>query len=121
MQQQLKEAFNSEMNDAIRLYEKNEFDSAFYHLERAHILGQSFIIPHTKSHWWMLKVGFRKRNFKDVLGQITRIIASIIFSKIWVPLGNTGGSNVNPLKPMPISDDLKKILDKQAVNHGAKK
>ena len=113
MQQQLREAFCSEMSKAIHLYNNNELDSAFYHLERAHILGQSYIIPHTKSHWWMLKVGFRKRNFREILGQVTRIIASILFSKIWVPLGNTGGANVNPLKSMPIPDDLKKFLDKQ--------
>jgi hypothetical protein len=113
MQQQLKEVFCSEMHKAIHSYKKNELDSAFYHLERAHILGQLFIIPHTKSHWWMLKVAFRKRNFKEVLGQVTRIIASILFSKIWVPSGNTGGTDVNPFKSMPIPDDLKVFLEKK--------
>jgi len=112
MEPSLTAAFNSEMNKAINLYKKNELSSAFHHLERAHILGQSYVIPHTKSHWWMLKIGFKQHNFKEVLGQVTRIIASIIFSKIWVPLGNTGGANVNPLKPMPIPDDLKKFLHK---------
>jgi hypothetical protein len=113
MQQQLKEVFCLEMHKAIHLYKKNELDSAFYHLERAHILGQLFIIPHTKSHWWMLKVAFRKRNFKEVLGQVIRIIASILFSKIWVPSGNTGGTDVNPFKAMPIPDDLKVFLEKK--------
>ncbi|MCL1057586.1 DUF3703 domain-containing protein [Shewanella gelidimarina] len=113
MQQQLKEAFCVEMDEAINLYKKNELDSAFYHLERAHILGQSYVLPHAKSHWWMLKVGLRKRNTKEVLGQVTRMIASILFTKVWVPLGNTGGTNVNPLKPMPIPDDLKRFLHKK--------
>ena len=58
----------------------------------------------------MLKVGFKKQSFKDIFGQVTRIIAAILFSKVWVPLGNTGGTNVNPLKPMPIPEDLKNIL-----------
>lgn len=114
MQQKLKEAFGSEMDQAIHLYAKDQLDSAFYHLERAHILGQSYIFPHTRSHWWMLKIGFKRGNFKELLGQVSRIIASILFSKIWVPLGNTGGSNVNPVKPMPIPDDLKKLLDKHS-------
>jgi hypothetical protein len=61
----------------------------------------------------MLKVGFRKRNFKEVLGQVTRIIASILFSKIWVPSGNTGGTDVNPFKSMSIPDDLKIFLEKK--------
>jgi hypothetical protein len=55
-----------------------------------------------KSHWWILKVGFKKHNFREVFGQITRIIASVLFSKIWVPMRNTGGANVNSLKKMPI-------------------
>jgi hypothetical protein len=112
MQQKLKYAYSFEMDAAIRFYELNELDSAFHHLERAHILGQSYTIPHTKSHWWMLKVGFKKHNFREVFGQITRIIASVLFSKIWVPTGNTGGANVNPLKQMSIPEDLKKILSK---------
>jgi len=112
MRQKLKNAYCLEMDEAIRFYELKELDSAFYHLERAHILGQSYIIPHTKSHWWMLKVGLKKHNLREVFGQITRIIASVLFSNIWVPTGNTGGANVNPLKPMPIPEDLKEILSK---------
>ena len=110
MRNKLKVAYNLELDEAIRFYKLNEFDDSFYHLERAHILGQRYIIPHTKSHWWMLKVGIKKRNFKEVFGQVTRIIASVIFSRIWVPLGNTGGANVNPMKPMSIPEDLKKVL-----------
>ncbi|MBA6292769.1 DUF3703 domain-containing protein [Colwellia sp. MB3u-70] len=112
MRQKLKNAYCLEMDEAIHFYELKELDSAFYHLERAHILGQSYIIPHTKSHWWMLKVGLKKHNLREVFGQISRIIASVLFSNIWVPTGNTGGANVNPLKPMPIPDDLKEILSK---------
>jgi len=110
MRTKLKAAYNLEMGEAIRFYKLNEFDNSFHHLERAHILGQRYIIPHTKSHWWMLKVGIKKHNIKEVFGQITRMVASVIFSRIWVPLGNTGGANVNPMKPMRIPEDLKKIL-----------
>ena len=110
MRTKLKAAYNLELGEAIRLYKLNKFNDSFHHLERAHILGQSYIIPHTKSHWWMLKIGIKKRNVKEVFGQVTRMIASVLFSKIWVPLGNTGGANVNPIKLMPIPEDLKKIL-----------
>jgi hypothetical protein len=110
VRKKLKDAYGLEMDQAIRFYRLNKFDVAFYHLERAHILGQSYILPHTKSHWWMLKIGFKKHNFREVFGQISRIIASVLFSKIWVPTGNTGGTNVNPLKSMPIPEDLNKIL-----------
>ena len=33
-------------------------------------------------------------------------------SIFWVPTGNTGGANVNPLKPMPVPDDLRPYLDR---------
>lgn len=111
MKKNLREAFDLEMRKAIQLYNTNDIDESFFHLERAHILGQSYVIPHTQSHWWMLKLGWKKRDFKEVFGQITRIVASIIFSRIWVPIGNTGGANVNPMKPMPIPEDLAKILN----------
>lgn len=85
MQQILKAVFRTEMNQAINLYYNNNLDSAFYHLERAHIIAQPFTIPHTRSHWWMLKVNVRQRNFIAVFGQAIRMIASVLFSKFWVP------------------------------------
>ncbi|ALU44581.1 DUF3703 domain-containing protein [Pseudoalteromonas rubra] len=110
MNQKLTLAFQKEMTAAKAQYEKAQYSKSFYHLERAHILGQSFIIPHTQSHWWMLKLGYKTGSVKEVLGQTARIIASVIFSKIWVPKGNTGGTNVSPIKPMPIPADLAEYL-----------
>jgi hypothetical protein len=60
----------------------------------------------------MLKIGFKKNYFWEIFGQVTRIIAAVLFSKIWVPTGNTGGANVNPLQPMPVPKDLNKIMTK---------
>ena len=100
-----------EMTQARTEYFKENYLASFSYLERAHILGQSFILPHTLTHWWMLKIGLRTNNFHEVFGQLLRIIASILFSRIWVPTGNTGGANVNPFKSMPIPDDLEKYLN----------
>jgi len=115
MKLNLKEAYNNEIEKAIELYTLDDLDNAFTCLERTHILGQSYILPHTRSHWWMFRIGLKKRDVREVVGQLTRMIASIFFSKIWVPLGNTGGANVNPLKPMPIPEDLQKILDESGA------
>lgn len=114
MKTQLRHAFNYEMKQAISLYQQKQFEAAFMHLERAHILGQAYIIPHTQSHWWMLKIGLNTRDTREILGQLPRILASIVFSRIWVPIGNTGGAKVNPFKPMPISEDLQQVLQKDA-------
>jgi hypothetical protein len=35
----------------------------------------------------------------------------MLLSRLWVPLGNTGGANVNPLQPMPIADDLRELME----------
>ncbi|KNC67762.1 DUF3703 domain-containing protein [Pseudoalteromonas ardens] len=110
MNHKLTLAFQQEMAAAKELYDNAQYSKSFYHLERAHILGQSFIIPHTQSHWWMLKLGFKRYSVREVLGQIARIFASVIFSRIWVPKGNTGGTNVSPIKPMPIPADLAEYL-----------
>jgi hypothetical protein len=109
----LRRAFENEMSLAKKEYMASSYKGCFEHLERAHILGQSYIIPHTLSHWWMLKVGFKTRDFREIFGQLTRIIASIIFSRIWVPIGNTGGANVSPIKPMKIPQDLQAYLDQK--------
>ena len=110
MNLRLREAFESEINLAIVEYSNKNFTESFSHFERAHILGQSFVIPHTRAHWWMLKIGLRTNNIPEVFGQIARIVASILFSRIWVPIGNTGGANVSAIKPMPIPEDLKEVL-----------
>jgi len=60
----------------------------------------------------MFRVGLRSRDFRELRGQILRMVAALMFSRIWVPEGNTGGANVNPLKPMPIPADLRELLKK---------
>ena len=111
MTPKLKQAFQHEMLQAKQHFKLKDYEQSFYHLERAHILGQRYVIPHTYSHCWMLKVGWQRRDFKEIVGQFSRIAASIVFSRIWVPLGNTGGANVNPLKPMAIPANLRKYFN----------
>ncbi|MCC2639318.1 MAG: hypothetical protein K0Q68_3037 [Moraxellaceae bacterium] len=110
MSPQLKAAFATEMQQAKRYFRAGEIDSAFAHLERAHILGQRDTLRHTWSHWWMLRVGLHRRDWREVRGQVLRMVAALLFSRIWVPEGNTGGSNVAPLRPMPIPADLRELL-----------
>lgn len=106
----LKAAFSAEMQLARDYHQAGNLDSAFAHLERAHILGQRDTLRHTWSHWWMLRVGWRRRDRRETVGQIARILASLLFSRIWVPEGNTGGANVSPFKPLPIPADLRGLF-----------
>jgi hypothetical protein len=108
----LQQAYGAEMKAAVERYHADALDQAFTHLERAHILGQSFPIEHARSHWWMLKVGWQRRDFVEVTGQIPRVLGALLFSRIWVPIGNTGGARVPPFQSMPIPNDLLGLLQK---------
>lgn len=108
----LRQAYDAEMRAAVDQYCSGNLQLAFTHLERMHILGQSFPIEHARAHWWMLKVGWRSRDFVEITGQIPRIVGALLFSRIWVPIGNTGGARVPPFKPMPIPQEFQTLLEK---------
>ncbi len=92
---------------------KQNYSDAWLHLENAHILGQAYPVEHTTVHWLMLKFGFRIKSFKEIVGQIPRLVFGGIKSFVGhIPVGNTGGSNVSALKPMEIPQHLKQILNK---------
>ena len=85
---------------------------AFSHLERAHILGQTSTVEHVRAHWHMFLWGIRQRNVRECLGQLLRIAgAAISTSAGLVPQGNTGGTNVNPFKSMPIPPELAALIE----------
>lgn len=104
-------AFAAEVAAARSVFRRGALNEAFRHLERAHILGQRNTGPHVTVHWWMLRVGMRRGDPREVLGQIARIAAALIFSRIWVPLGNTGGANVSAFRPMPVPEDLRQWIE----------
>ncbi|HMS83507.1 MAG TPA: DUF3703 domain-containing protein [Nitrospira sp.] len=112
MHPELRRAYDAEMMAAAMHYDSGKFQEAFSHLERAHILGQSFSIAHARTHWWMLKVGLKKGDIVEIAGQIPRILGALFFSRIWVPIGNTGRARVPPFKPMPIPHELQVLLDR---------
>lgn len=107
----VEEAFLREWAAAAALRLAGDLDGAFAHLERAHIIGQRRTLLHLRSHCGMLAIGWQGRDRREVVGQLGRIIAALLFPRLWVPAGNTGGANVSPFAPMPLPDDLRAILD----------
>lgn len=107
----LREAFNSEMVRALTLIDAGDIDGGFAHLERAHVLGQAYVIPHARTHWYMLRVEMKRGRPVAVIGQAVRIVFGALGSAVGVvPTGNTGGSNVNMFRRMPIDPDLQKLI-----------
>ena len=88
-------------------------DVAFSHLERAHILGQTSTIEHVRVHLHMFLWSIRQRNVRECLGQLLRIVGAAVSTSVGlVPRGNTGGTNVNPFKSMPIPPELAALIEK---------
>ncbi|WP_240623935.1 DUF3703 domain-containing protein [Ahniella affigens] len=106
----LRDAYLAELNAAESDWFAGQHQSSFAHLERAHILSQKHTLAHTYVHWQMLRFGWAKRDWREILGQLLRLPAALTKSRFWVPMGNTGGANVSAIKPMPVPEDLRAIL-----------
>jgi len=111
MSDALRLAFRHEWRLASEARQRQELDVAFAHLERAHILAQRRTWLHVRSHIGMLRIGWLRHDRCEVFGQLTRIVAAALISRLWVPSGNTGGANVSPLLEMPVPADLAAILE----------
>lgn len=108
----LKEHMDKEIVLSFTKFKSGSYQMAWRHLERAHILGQAWPVEHTRSHCHMLIFAVKVKNTKETIGQLPRLIVGGVKSFVGkIPVGNTGGANVPPLKPMEIPDDLKQILD----------
>jgi hypothetical protein len=100
------------METARAARSRGDVAAEWHHLERAHILSQPMAGPHVRTHVAMLGHGIRRRDRREVLGQVLRLAVAAPGS--WTeryPVGNTGGANVSALQPMPIPEDLATILD----------
>lgn len=106
------QAFDSEMSLARVLIAAGSLDEGFAHLERAHVLGQSHVVPHVISHWHMLRVEVKRGRPVAVIGQVVRIVFGALGSAVGVvPTGNTGGSDISMFKRMPIDPTLQRLID----------
>ena len=103
--------YNKELDLAKENLNKGYLQQCWYHYERAHIIAQRWAIQHSYVHWKMLQFGFKIKSTKEVLGQITRLLFGGVKSFVGtVPIGNTGGANVAPLKTMEIPKDIQEIF-----------
>lgn len=92
--------------------QQDNLQNAWHHLERAHIIAQKYPYEHTSVHWKMLQFGIKIKSTKEVIGQIPRLLVGGVKSFVGhIPVGNTGGVNVPPLKTMEIPEDIKEILN----------
>ena len=111
MNDALRTAYLAELAAAEGAVAGGEEELAFRRLERAHILSQRHTLEHVRVHWRMLTLAASVGAWREVVGQVSRVVAAAVFSRIWVPVGNTGRANVSALKPMAVPDDLRSALE----------
>jgi len=107
-----KQAFGVEILQVRQAITIGDYNLAYRHLERAHILGQRYVWPHTYTHLLFLVIGWKRRDYGEIIGQLARIPLGMLGSALGrVPTGNTGGANVSMFKTMPVPEDLQKQLN----------
>ena len=116
----LKPYFEQEIYEYKNAMSSNDLRKAWNHLERAHIIGQSYPFAHSYAHWKMLLFGIKIKSVKEVIGQIPRLLVGGVKSFVGhVPLGNPGGANVPPLKSFPIDSDIKLIFQEAGIRYNS--
>ena len=104
--------YQTELTKAAQAFSKGHYQISWRHLERAHILAQPYPYHHTAVHWKMFCFGIKLKNWKEVMGQIPRLLVGGVKSFVGnIPVGNTGGANVPPLMPMEIPEDLAAMIN----------
>jgi hypothetical protein len=109
----VREHFETELRKAQLAIAAGEIETAWTALQRAHILGQAYPIPHAIAHWNMLKLAWRQRDFKEVAAQLIPTIVAIPLTMLVGQQRSLRGgkANVPDPKQREIPNDLLKILN----------
>ncbi len=112
MTENLKNAIKQRIDSSDQYFREKRFEQAFQLLEEAHILSQAYPVPHTQTHLKMLRIGWVKKDLREIFGQLIRIPSGFIGSMFGLyPVGNPGGAKVSALKKFPIPSHLADLLD----------
>ena len=108
----LKDFIQTELGFYKNEFERKNYDLAFGHLERVHIVSQPFPLEHTLTHLRMLKFAIITIRPVEFIVQILYSFFSFKFSMLDIfPQGNTGGANAILKGQMTLPTDIQKILN----------
>jgi Protein of unknown function (DUF3703) len=84
---------------------------SWHYLERAHILSQQVLRLHLHAHAVMLSFAIFRREWREARGQVLRLMLAPLGALLGrIPLGNTGRASVSAFVPMPIPEELRRVL-----------
>lgn len=113
----LRPFFKAELELYKTAMQYKQFTEAWGHLEKAHVIGQAYPYEHSLVHWKMLVFGCKIKSVKEVFGQIPRLLVGGAKSFVGtIPIGNTGGANVPPMRSMPIDQEILNVFEKAGVS-----
>lgn len=107
----LRDAWHAEHGAARAARRVGDAAGEWHHLERAHILSQPMAGPHLRTHAVMFTAAVRRRDRRETLGQVLRLLLAVPGSLSGrYPVGNTGGADVSAFLPMAVPEDLRPLL-----------
>lgn len=87
--------------------DRSDLDQAWHLLEALHVIGQTRLVPHARTHRFMPALAWRTRDLAEVNGQVLRLLLVPLGHLLGrLPLGNTGRSNVGAFRPMSVAPEL---------------
>lgn len=113
MRTEVIQAFDKEIKLSAQAQQQEQWQQAWFHLERAHILGQQHFGRHLNSHWLMLKLAAEQGNRTEIFAQLLRLLLTPIGHLTGrLPQGNPGSGRYPVLQAMPVPQDLENLLPK---------
>ena len=95
------------LSQAYRRLDHHDVAQAWHLLEAMHVLGQTRLLPHARSHWAMLGLAWRTRDSAELSGQFLRLLLVPLGHLLGrLPLGNTGRANISAFQSMTVTPKL---------------
>lgn len=95
-------------------------ETAWLHLEAAHVVGQQRFGPHLQTHRLMVALAFRTRDWAEAAGQLFRLVlVPLGHLSGRLPLGNPGRATVGAFQPLPVRPALRTLIEqvRRPVEH----
>lgn len=91
--------------------ELGDIEQSWIYLQRIHIVSQSILVDHLKSHLNMLFYAVKIGDIKEIFGQALRLILAPIGHLLGkIPVGNRGTSDISVFMKETIPNDLKEFI-----------
>ena len=112
----LRAAFEQAMQAAAMSSTQRDWNAAISSLSTAHILGQRTPALHWRVHVAMLRVGWARKDRREVAGQLMRLaLVPVGHLSGRLPIGNPGHAGVSAFEPMEIPPELKALLERSEL------